>query len=360
MIQEIQGDLLKANVEALVNTVNTEGVMGKGLALQFKKAYPEMFREYAKICAEGKLQPGQVHVYIRHELYNPHYIINFPTKRHWREKTSLEYISQGLQALVNEIQERKILSIALPALGTGLGGLTWNQVYPLILEAFASLHNVQVLVYPPQTAPEANQIVNRTPRPQMTVARAHVLHVLNSYTVLGNELTILVVQKLLYFLQQAGEPLKLRFEKYWYGPYADNLRHVLSLFEGHFIEGFADGRNAPMIPLRLLPDAVEEAEQLIAQQGKEHASSEARLQRVIDLIEGFESPYGMELLASVHWLAHNDESVHDAKSALQAIQHWSEGKRDRLQPEHVNIAWQRLAEHGWLNTITHQPQPTHA
>ena len=128
MIQEITGDLLKADVEALVNTVNTVGVMGKGLALQFKKAYPEMFREYEKLCYAGELQPGQVHVYVRNELYNPRYIINFPTKRNWREKTKIEYVSQGLQALVTEIETRKIRSIALPALGTGLGGLDWNQV----------------------------------------------------------------------------------------------------------------------------------------------------------------------------------------------------------------------------------------
>jgi O-acetyl-ADP-ribose deacetylase (regulator of RNase III) len=357
MIQEAKGDLLKANVEALVNTVNTEGVMGKGLALQFKKAYPEMFREYEKLCAEGELQTGQVHVYVRNELYNPRYIINFPTKRHWREKTKVEYIEQGLESLVAEIKSREIQSIALPALGTGLGGLNWNQVYPLIKTAFAPLPDVEVLVYPPQPAPEASQIVHRTPRPEMTLARAYVLHVLNAYLILGYELTLLEVQKLLYFLQWVGEPLNLRFEKYHYGPYADNLRHVLHRFEGHFIEGFADGRNSPTTPLRLLPDAIEEAERMIAQQDTEHTDGEEHLQRVIALIEGFESPYGMEILASVHWVANNDEAVHDAESALQAIQRWSKDKRDRLQPEHVRIAWQRLAEQGWLSaSVAPHPQ----
>jgi O-acetyl-ADP-ribose deacetylase (regulator of RNase III) len=349
MIREERGDLLKADVEALVNTVNTEGVMGKGIALQFKKAYPEMFREYARLCAEGRLRTGQVHVYSRKELYNPRYIINFPTKRSWRERTKLEYISRGLQSLVSEIKKYQIRSVALPALGTGLGGLDWKQVYPLIKSAFAELPDVEVLVYPPQTAPNADEIVHRTPRPQMTLARANVLHVLDAYTVLGNTLTVLTAQKLLYFLQEAGEPLNLRFDKYWYGPYADNLRHVLNRFEGHFIKGFADGRNAPATTLRLLPDAIEEAERIIDQQRVHNMNSEARLQRVLTLIKGFESPYGMELLASVHWVAHHNKSVHDSESALQAIQQWSKDKRNRLRPDHVRIAWQRLEEQGWLD-----------
>jgi len=357
MIQEVTGDLLKANTEALVNTVNTEGVMGKGLALQFKKAYPEMFREYEKLCAQGRLQTGKMQVYVRDELNNPRYIINFPTKQQWREKTKLVYIREGLESLVAEVRARNIRSIALPALGTGLGGLDWNEVYPLIKAAFIQLPDVEVLVYPPQPAPDAMDIVHRTPRPSMTLTRAFVLHVLHTYTILGYDLTLLEVQKLLYFLQYTGEPLRLRFEKYWYGPYADNLRHVLNTFEGHFIEGFADGRNAPLTPIRLLPEAIEEAEQIIAQEGKIHPESEARLQRVISLIEGFESPDGMELLASVHWVVEHDEKIHDSESALSAIQRWSQDKRDRLRPEHVRIAWQRLVEQGWLGaTVLPHPQ----
>jgi O-acetyl-ADP-ribose deacetylase (regulator of RNase III) len=356
MIRQVTGDLLEADVEALVNTVNTEGVMGKGIALQFKKTFPEMFREYEKLCASGQLQPGQVHVYERGELLNPRYIINFPTKRHWREKAKLQYIREGLQALVSEVQLRHIRSLAIPALGSGLGELKWDQVFPLIKEACAQLPDVCVFVYPPQPAPDAAQIVHRTDRPPMTLSRARVLHVLQAYTVLGNELTLLEIQKLLYFLQVAGEPLSLRYEKYWYGPYADNLRHVLNRFEGHFIQGFANARNAPKTSIVLLPDALQEAESLIAQAGDADVESDQRLHRVMALIEGFESPHGMELLASVHWVATHQAGVTDAQTALRAIHQWSEGKRDRLRPEHVQIAWQRLIEQGWLEerAITQQ------
>jgi O-acetyl-ADP-ribose deacetylase (regulator of RNase III) len=348
MIEEVRGNLLEADVEALVNTVNTEGVMGKGIALQFKKAFPEMFQEYEELCALGQLQPGQMHVYERGELLNPRYIINFPTKRHWRERAKLQYIQEGLKALVGEVQRRRIQSLALPALGSGLGELNWSQVYPLIKETFAPLPNVRLLVYPPQPAPDAAQMIHRTERPKMTPSRARVLHVLRAYTILGNELTLLEIQKLLYFLQMLGEPLKLRFEKYHYGPYADNLRHVLNLFEGHFIQGFADGRNAPRTPITLVPDALNEAEIVIAQAETSQGESEQRLKQVLTLIEGFESPYGMELLASVHWVVSRNPSVTDVESALQAIQQWSKGKRDRLRPEHVQIAWDRLTEQGWL------------
>lgn len=352
MIKEAKGNLIEADVEALVNTVNTEGVMGKGLALQFKKAFPEMFQEYAKLCAAGKLQIGTVHLFHRSELLNPRYIINFPTKQSWREKTKLEYIKRGLQSLIQVIRENNIQSVAVPALGSGLGGLNWDIVYPLVQQAFAALPEVDVLVYPPQDAPQANQIIHRTQRPELTLKRAYVLRTFGAYMALGNELTVLVAQKLLYFLQEAGETLNLRFTKYHYGPYADNLRHVLNEFEGHFIEGFADGRNSPDTILKLLPDAEREAIELIHIQSAPGSPSDARLQAVIRLIEGFESGYGMELLASVHWVAHHNATVADASTALTAIQQWSQGKRARLRSEHVQIAWEHLAEQGWLNQRT--------
>jgi O-acetyl-ADP-ribose deacetylase (regulator of RNase III) len=349
MITEVKGNLLEADVEALVNTVNTEGVMGKGLALQFKKAFPEMFQEYARRCAAGELRIGTVHLFRRNELLNPRYIINFPTKQSWREKTKLEYIELGLQALIQVVRDNKIQSLAIPALGSGLGGLDWRVVYPLIQQAFAALPEVYVQIYPPQDAPAPDQMIHRTQRPELTLTRAYVLRIFGAYTALGNELTVLVAQKLLYFLQEAGEPLKLRFAQYHYGPYADNLRHVLHQFEGHFIEGFADGRNNPGTVIKLRPEAEHAAIDLIEQHLQQTSPSNARLQAVIDLIEGFESIHGMELLASVHWVAHHDPSVNDADSALSAIQRWSEGKRARLSPEHVQIAWKRLAEQGWLN-----------
>ncbi|WP_218163807.1 macro domain-containing protein [Actinomadura madurae] len=146
LIVERTGDLLRDDAQALVNPVNTAGVMGKGLALQFKRAYPDNFTAYAKACAEGRLHPGEI-------LCVPvddRWILNFPTKRHWRSKSRLEDIGTGLEALACLLDERHITSVAIPPLGCGHGGLAWTTVRPLITTTLAPLH-VTVHLYPPNT-----------------------------------------------------------------------------------------------------------------------------------------------------------------------------------------------------------------
>lgn len=348
MITLEQGNLIKADVEALVNTVNTEGVMGKGIALQFKKAFPEMVASYEQACADKELLPGGLHIYERRELLNPRYIINFATKRHWREKSRIEYIECGLAQLVNVVREKGIQSIAIPALGCGNGGLDWDEVFPLIQHAFSAL-SLNVLVYPPANSPAPDSIVNQTSRPIMTLSRANVLQVLHRYCDLGYPLTLLEVHKLLYFLQEAGEPLKLRFQRHVYGPYADNLRHVLHLFEGHFTQGFGDGRNSPDTPILLLPDALSEAESFIFEQKEKNTDIAIRLDRVLNLIEGFESPYGMELLSTVHWsIIHDGVNSNDLSELVNAIHRWNPRKKRIMKPEHIQIAWKHLQQTGWL------------
>ncbi|MDZ8081246.1 MAG: macro domain-containing protein [Nostoc sp. DcaGUA01] len=149
MFEFKQGNLLEEKTEALVNTVNCVGVMGKGIALQFKQAYPENFRLYEQACRVGKVQPGKMFTVATGSLLNPKYIINFPTKRHWRNNSKIEDIQSGLVALVQEVQELGITSIAMPALGCGNGGLNWDEVKPLIESAFAQLPDVQVIIFEP-------------------------------------------------------------------------------------------------------------------------------------------------------------------------------------------------------------------
>jgi len=230
MIERTRGNLLEADAEALVNTVNTVGVMGKGIALQFKKAFPENFKAYRKACDAKELQPGTMLVVESRELTgNPRFIINFPTKRHWRGKSKMEDIESGLAALVEEIQNRGIQSVAVPPLGCGNGGLCWSDVLPRIESAFAELPGIRVLVYDPAGAPLLHGMMDRTKRPKMTDGRAAVLCLMNRYLVPGYmyRLSMLEVQKLAYFMQVAGQDLKLRFQKHHYGPYADNLRKVM-------------------------------------------------------------------------------------------------------------------------------------
>lgn len=353
MWQLIEGNILEADTQALVNTVNTVGVMGKGIALQFKKAFPEMFAEYEKLCKAKKLQPGQMHVFDRGQMFNPRYIINFPTKRHWKGKSRLADIKAGLDALVQELTTRGITSVAIPPLGCGLGGLDWDVVRPLIERAMEQVPDVEALIYAPKGAPEPAAIVHQTERPEMTPGRANMLRLLSEYCVLGYDLTLLEIQKILYFLQLAGEPLKLRFAKGPYGPYADNLRHVLHRIEGHFLLGFGDGRNNPRTPICLLDDAVSEALQVSDQSSTPEQKD--RVRRVFDLIEGFESPYGMELLASVHWVAAQEGAPGEPDALVQAVHAWNDRKRRIMKPEHIQVAWNRLHDRGWLGRESTSP-----
>lgn len=348
-MQLTKGDILQANTEALVNTVNTKGVMGKGIALQFKRAFPDVFKAYKNACDTGIIQIGKVHICERPASELHHYIINFPTKDDWKNPSKIEYIKKGLESLTEVVKQYNIRSIAIPALGCGQGGLKWNNVLPLIKSAFENLPEVTVIVYPPQEAPIARKMQNTTQRPRMTISRAMVLNLLKQYCILGYELTLLEIQKLLYFLQEAGEPLKLNFVKYHYGPYADNVRHVLSRFEGHFTIGFGEGKNNPRTPIEILPQALNESEFFLIEHHAQLGEYHSRLERVKKLIIGFESPLGMELLATVHWLIKHEAIASNNKDEIvKKIQSWNQHKKNTMKPEHIYIAMERLKRDHWI------------
>lgn len=348
MVERVWGNILSADVQALVNTVNTVGVMGKGVALQFRKAFPENYRVYKKACAAGQVEPGRVLTCDLGGLQNPRYVINFPTKRHWRGRSRIEDIQSGLAALIEETKRLQIESIALPPLGCGNGGLDWGLVSRLIEQAFAGLGGVRVLMFEPAGAPAAEEMKNRTARPKMTMGRAAILGLMNRYLVPGYDypLSVLEAQKLAYFLQEAEQPLRLSFQEGLYGPYADQLRHVMNHLEGHYIQGFGDGRNEPETEIRLLPGAAEEAEAFLQKNSAMHK----RIERVAVLIEGFETPFGMELLSSVHWVAirKDPKARTDADAAFKGVQGWNQRKANLFSREHVSAAWSRLHDFGWL------------
>ena len=348
MIEVGRGNLLEADVEALVNTVNCDGFMGKGIALQFKQAFPENFKAYQKACRAGEVVPGRMFVFDNQGLVHPRFIINFPTKKHWRSKSRIKDIESGLQALVEDVRNLGIRSIAVPPLGCGLGGLKWRDVGPRIERAFAALSDVRTLVFEPQGAPDAKSMPVRTQRPAMTRARALCVMLMERYAALEYSCTLLEVQKLAYFLQAAEEPLQLDFVPGKYGPYAAKLNKVLEVMEGHFIRGYGDSQD-PGAEIELLADAVVEADQLLRQ----HEESLGRLKAVTDLIEGFETPYGMELLATVHWVAHlgvrnNSSPASTPDEAVRQVQSWNPRKRQLFRPAHIRIAWQNLDQLGWL------------
>ena len=347
MIKVTQGNILKADVEALVNTVNCVGIMGKGIALQFKQAFRDNFQSYTNACRKEEVKPGLMFIFPTHRMINPKYIINFPTKRHWKEKSKPEYIEQGLISLVKEVRRLRIKTIAIPPLGCGYGGLRWPVVRNLIETSFDKLPDVQVLLFEPGRTPEAESMPIDFPKPSLTRARALLIKLLEQYAIPGYRLSLLEIQKLAYFLQVAGEPLRLEYVKQKYGPYAENLNFVLQLLEGHYIRGYGD--RSVRASIRLLNSAGEEASRFLA----DNQEAFQRLERVRQLIEGFETPYGMELLSSVHWVASaGDEPAQTAEQAVDQIFAWNAHKKKTFKASHVHKTWQRLVKQNWLSIFS--------
>lgn len=344
MIELKKGDILKENAEALVNSVNCVGVMGRGIALQFKNAFPENFKAYVVACKNEQVQPGHMLIFETGKLTNPRYIINFPTKRHWRGASRMDDIDSGLKALVEMIEQYEIHSIAIPPLGAGLGGLNWNDVKYHIMTVLEPLTNVQILLYEPEGAPAAEKMAHSRKVPTMTAGRAALVELMRRYLagLLDPFVTLLEVHKLMYFMQEAGEPLRLKYQKGPYGPYAENLRHVLNSIEGHLVSGYADGGDSPYKQLKLVPGATEDATTFLQQ----HPDTRARFDRVADLVNGFESPFGLELLSTVHWVIKN-ETVHSVNEVIKHTYAWNDHKKQFTQRQ-IGLATDIMVGTGWI------------
>lgn len=320
MLRFTTGNLLDADVEAVVNTVNTVGVMGKGIALLFKERFPDNFTAYEAACKRKQLELGRMFVTESLELNGPRWIINFPTKAHWRYPSKLEWIREGMRDLRRVIVEKQIKSIAVPPLGSGNGGLDWRDVRPLIEEALGDLPDVDVVVYEPTAAYQ--NVTKTTGKEDLTPARALIAEMVRRYEVLGFDCSILEVQKLAWALNRViqrlgiADPLKLKFAANRYGPYADNLRHLLDNLDGSYLHSekrLADA--APGDALRFAPD---HADKLAAYfRTSEGAMYLDAIERTDALIDGFQSPLGMEALATVGWLL-DEEGV---KPTLDGVRH---------------------------------------
>lgn len=338
------GNILTDDADALVNTVNCVGVMGRGIALQFKNAFPDNFKAYAAACQRQEVRPGRMFVFATGQITRPLYIINFPTKRHWRGRSRIEDIESGLVSLVDVIRELGIRSVAIPPLGSGLGGLPWSEVKSRIMAAIAPLTTVRVTVYEPDGAPVTTDLPHSRAVPRMTAGRAALVGLMSRYLggLLDPSVTLLEVHKLMYFMQEAGEPLKLTFRKAPLGPYAENLRHVLNAVEGHLVAGYRDGGDEPSKELTLVPQAVEDAMDFL----EGHEATRHRFDRVAELVSGFESPAGLELLATVHWVLQHDE-VRSPESVIDCVHGWSGHKR-MFSARQIHLAADVLAQEGWV------------
>lgn len=335
-------NLLNSDAEALVNTVNMVGIMGKGIALQFKEYFSLNFKLYQKACKAGEVTIGKMFVTETGQLTGPKYIINFPTKTDWRANTRIEYIEEGLDDLIRVIKENNIQSVAVPPLGCGNGGLDWKDVKPLIENKLAAIAgSVHIEIYEPGHHSYAKTTVNRE-APKLNKVRALVLALAERYNVLGFDISHLEIQKLAYFLQAMGQPdLQLRFEKGAYGPYAVNLKHLLAYLEGYYFKGqirFQDMK--PTDALQLVKEYLPAVNNII--EIELTTEEKSRLQKLSSFIEGYESPFGLELLATVHWAVKETGGDTSLSSIKKYISNWSPRKNDLMTESQIGIALNRI------------------
>ncbi len=349
MITYKLGNILEDSAEALVNTVNEVGVMGKGVALMFKEAFPMSAREYEKACDAEEVHVGTMHVTRDRDLTGSRWIINFPTKKHWRNPSKLEWIRDGLKDLVRVVRENGIRSIAIPPLGCGNGGLEWNHVRNLIEATFSDLPDVDVSVYAPIS--EYQNAPKRSGMEELTTARAVVVEMVRRYSILGLDCTNLEVQKLAWFLTRSyrrlklNDPLSLNFSANKFVPYADNLRHLLNGLDGSYLH--CEKRLADANPLDNIwyeSTKIDKVSDFL----KSDPDAVSAITETASIINGFESPLGMELLATVDWLLNEEGCEPNVASIRKGLADWFDGghsarrKLKLLDANLISMALERL------------------
>jgi O-acetyl-ADP-ribose deacetylase (regulator of RNase III) len=340
MIKVFEGDMMQSKAEALVNTVNTVGVMGKGIALQFKEAFPSNNKAYIDACKSKELEIGKIFAIWDENLeLGRKLIINFPTKTHWRYPSKYEYIEKGLIALRQLLQKEKIKSIAIPPLGSGNGGLDWNKVKPMIEKALSGL-DTEIMIYEPNAAIKAilqKQEVKKDIK--LTPARASLLYALFAFESMGEYSSLFAANKLAYFLQRKGQKLNLDFKAYHYGPYAIGVEKVLYHLNGVYLKGMEQGNTKPFEPLQLNYEKWDEIKQYI---NKQLSFEDAqRVKSLIQFLSEFTSELSLEILATVDFII-SQNPHYTIDEVMKAIANWNMRKKELFKREHVQISYDYL------------------
>jgi O-acetyl-ADP-ribose deacetylase (regulator of RNase III) len=342
-----KGDMFKADADAIVNTVNCVGVMGKGVALIFKNKWPKNFKAYKAECDAKRLRPGKMFIYENGDMLNnerPRFLINFPTKDHWRGKSKMSFIEDGLDDFVLQVQKLDIRTVALPPLGCGNGGLPWKDVKTVIERKLADIQDIEFIVYAPKEEsllPEHEDF----PADPMTFERALLIHTIGDFEkYFGGHLTRISLQKIVYFMQELGFDYGMKFARNNHGPYSERLKDIFKVMERKkFIHGFIE---KPETGITVTKGAWAAAEEFFNQADPSEAFEKVR--KLSLLIEGYESPYGMELLSSVHFLAVHE--AHETETEIvSAIQSWNDHKNSQFSPDAIKTAYERLKEDSFIH-----------
>lgn len=346
-IKYIKGDIFIAQTDAIINTVNCVGVMGKGIALEFKRRWPKNFQAYKKLCAENKLITGKMFVFENSDMFKSdshRYLINFPTKQHWRSKSKLSYIEEGLNDFIIQIKKFNIKSVAIPPLGCGNGGLDWLVVRDLIEKKLSPINDVEFLVFVPKEEkiePEFQEIPHTS---DFTQQRATLIKTLGDFQdYFGGYYTRLSIQKLTYFLQVLGIPFNLKFEKAEFGPYSEKLNIALKSLE---TKNFITGYTAIDSQTTVTHSAYAAADEYLMQYSR--LKHEKIITDLSHLIEGYESPFGMELLSSTHYLFHTEAKTNPS-TILEAFANWSDHKKNNFGENEIESAFHRLQTDGLIH-----------
>ncbi len=337
MIKYVTGNILESDAQALINTVNTVGVMGKGIALQFKKAYQNNFKAYSEACKRKELVIGKMFVTEDSNLNSgKKFIINFPTKTDWRKTSEYSYIESGLDDLIRVLIDKNIKSAAIPPLGAGNGGLEWEKVKKIIEHKLGNL-DLNILVYEP-TQHIKDKL--KKERVKLTDARALLLYVLYDLVRNGEYVSEFSSEKICYFLQRFGAKkyFKLQYSPNFYGPYSGKVRYVLNVLSGSYLMGYSDMNKKPFEPLTLVADAFETV--------KKHIESKPELYNIakntIEFLTGFYSDFALELLSSIDYIAKNENSF-DKDVINNHLEKWSNRKRSMFSNQrYLDISLNQL------------------
>ena len=342
MIHYKSANLLDSDAEALVNTVNTVGVMGKGIALQFKSQFPNNFKLYANACKANEIQVGTLFVTEENSLLGGRkIIINFPTKTDWKKPSEYSYIESGLIDLVKIIKERNIKSVAIPPLGAGNGGLDWNKVKAL-MEQYLSAIDCDIFIYQP------NAIIQealKKERVKLTPARAMLLSVLFDLVRNGEFVSEFSAEKIAYFLQRFGakDTFKLEFHPDFYGPYSGKVKHVLYYLNGSYITGYSSKDKKPFEELGLMLDAEKEVNDFL--DIKDNEQNKAIVLKTKAFLTGFYADFGLELLSTVDYII-TDKKTKSVDEITRHLENWSKRKKTMFtNPKFIAIAVQNIEKH---------------
>ncbi|MEJ5284863.1 MAG: type II toxin-antitoxin system antitoxin DNA ADP-ribosyl glycohydrolase DarG [Brevinematia bacterium] len=336
MIKYVKGNIFESEAQALVNTVNTVGIMGKGIALQFKKTFPENYKKYVAACKNKEIDIGKLLATKENTIAGEKIIINFPTKKDWQKPSEYEYIEKGLDDLKRIIKEFNIKSIAIPPLGAGSGGLIWEKVKNIIQKKLQDL-DIEIFIYEP-TSEIKEQL--KKERAKLTEARALMLYVLYDLVKQGEFVSEFSAEKVCYFLQKFGAEkyFKLKYQPNFYGPYSGKVKFLLNILNGSYILGYSDLNKKPFDPLFIIPDSYNEIKKYV--ESKSELNNIA--QKTINFLDGFYSDFGLELLSTIDWII-NEKKTTDIDEIKKELENWSNRKRSLFSNQkYIQIAIEHI------------------